>query len=409
VDGLKLYTVTCRDVTERVRAAQMKKTLESQLHQSQKMEAFGQLAGGVAHDFNNLLQIIMGYSELILTIVPLKDPMRESIMAIGEAGSRAASLTRQLLAFSRQTVLEPKVLDLNEVVRETEKILRRLIGEDILLTALLDPSIRQVKVDPGQLGQVLINIAVNARDAMPQGGKLSIETGNVELNASFPHASHDFRPGPYVMLAMSDTGCGMTPELKARIFEPFFTTKCVGKGTGLGLAVVHGIVSQSDGQIELRSEPGSGTTFKIYLPAVEGEASTMEAVESAEPLRGKEIILLVEDEENVRGLVSLVLRAYGYEVLVATDGRDALRLAKSHAGAIDLLLTDVVMPHLSGRQVADALQPQFPRMKVLYMSGYTDDAVVRHGLVHGQMPFLQKPATPVNLARKVRSLLDRSN
>jgi CheY-like chemotaxis protein len=251
-----------------------------------------------------------------------------------------------------------------------------------------------------------MNLAVNARDAMPQGGKLRIETGNVQLDAGFPHATPDFRPGAYILLAVSDTGCGMTPEVKARIFEPFFTTKGVGKGTGLGLAVVHGIISQFGGCIGFESEPGRGTTFKIYLPAVEGQLSAHEGAEPGRDLRGKETVLLVEDEENVRGLVALVLQSYGYQVLVAQDGKDALRVAENHRGGIDLLLTDVVMPNLGGREVADALQPRFPRMKVLYTSGYTDDEVLRHGLVQEQVPFLQKPATPLKLASKVRSVLD---
>jgi nitrogen-specific signal transduction histidine kinase len=394
------------DITETVQANEMRQKLEEQLHQSQKMDAFGQLAGGIAHDFNNLLTIIMGYSEILLTILPAGDPKRESVRAIHDAGSRAGSLTQQLLAFSRKTVLEPKVLDLNEVVRETEKMLRRLIGEDIILSTHLDPSIRKVKVDPGQLGQVLMNLAVNSRDAMPRGGELSIETTNVELTTPFIPGASDFRPGRYVLIAARDTGTGMTPQVKARIFEPFFTTKDVGKGTGLGLAVVFGIVSQSGGHIEVESEPGRGTRFKIYLPAFEGELSARKGAEKGKNLRGTEIILLVEDEEGVRELFSLALQSFGYQVLVAKDGRDALRIVESHRGTIDLLLTDVVMPRMSGREVAEALQPRFPRMKLLYMSGYTDDAVLRHGLVQEKVPFLQKPTTPNKMLSKVRSVLD---
>jgi two-component system, cell cycle sensor histidine kinase and response regulator CckA len=397
----KVYRIAgvAEDITERVRAAETREKLEAQLVQSQKMEAFGQLAGGIAHDFNNLLTIISGYSDVLLSLLPADDPNRESVKYISEAGSRAASLTRQLLAFSRKTVLEPKVLDLNEAVRETEKMLRRLIGEDIVVTAVLDPALRKVKVDPGLFGQVLMNLAVNARDAMKQGGKLTIETGNVKLDAG-PG------PGDYVLVTVSDTGCGMPADVKARIFEPFFTTKAVGHGTGLGLAVVHGIVSQSGGHIEVVSEPSRGTAFRIFLPAVAERLVVREGPEFGKESRGHETVLLVEDEDNVRGLFSLVLRSFGYKIVVARDGREAIQIAEKHVGDIDLLLTDVVMPHLSGRQVAETLQPRFPKMKVLYMTGFTDDAVIRHGLVQGEVPLLQKPATPAQLAAKVRSVLD---
>jgi len=387
------------DITERMQ-------LEQQFQQAQKMEAVGQLAGGVAHDFNNLLTIISGYSEILLPMLGPNDPMRESVKAISEAGERAASLTRQLLAFSRKTVLEPKVLDLNEVVRETGKLLRRLIGEDILFTTVLDPAISRVKVDPDQFGQVLMNLAVNARDAMPKGGKLTMETRNAELDREYTRLHPEATTGRYVLLSISDTGSGMSAEVKARIFEPFFTTKEVGKGTGLGLAVVLGVVKQSGGHIEVFSEPDVGTTFKIYLPTVEEKASGSKLIEVGNSGRGTETILVVEDEDGVRGLAVLVLKTYGYKVMAAGNGKEAMRLAAKHQGGIDLLVTDVVMPGMGGPDLAEALHPSFPKMKVLFSSGYTDDAVIRHGLLQEKVAFLQKPYSPLALVRKVRQVLD---
>ncbi|OWK34176.1 sensory box histidine kinase/response regulator [Fimbriiglobus ruber] len=387
------------DVTER-------RSLEEQFRQAQKMEAVGQLAGGVAHDFNNLLSIITGYSEIILSKAGKDDPIRAFVKEISEASARAASLTRQLLAFSRKTVLEPKVLDLNEVVRETGKMLRRLIGEDILFTNVLDPMISRVKVDPDQLGQMLMNLTVNARDAMPRGGSLTIETRPVELDQEYARLHSDVRPGKYTMLAVSDTGTGMPPDVKERIFEPFFTTKGVGTGTGLGLAVVMGIVKQSGGHVAVYSEVNRGTAFKLYFPAVEDQASRATARSDVGSVRGAETVLVVEDEDGVRTLVLLILQTHGYKVLAATDGKDALRVVERHQGAIDLLLTDVVMPGMGGREVAQTLQLRFPQMKVLYTSGYTDDAVVRHGILQEETAFLQKPYSLQSLANKVRQVLD---
>ncbi len=405
VDGHKLFTVTCRDVTERVEAEAGRKTLETQLQQSQKMEAFGQLAGGVAHDFNNLLTVIIGYSEWLIRNLPADSEARGYVGEIHKAGERASTLTRQLLAFSRQQVIEPKVLKLNEVVEGVEKMLRRLIGEDVQLSTALHPSEGLAKVDPGQIEQVLLNLAVNSRDAMPQGGQLTIETGLVELDAAYASLHAEVRAGRFNLLAVSDTGMGMSGEVRERIFEPFFTTKGPGKGTGLGLAVVHGIVKQNGGHVQVYSEPGKGTTFKIYLPVVEAEPTDLAASDSFSSPGLGETILLVDDEVSLREMTAMALTGFGYTVLTASDGREAIQRMAEHGGRIDLLLTDVVMPEMSGRSLAETLGQTYPELKVLFISGYTDDAVMRHGVLQSEVAFLQKPYTLEGLARKVREVL----
>jgi PAS domain S-box-containing protein len=390
---------TVFDISER-------KQLEAQLRQAQKMEAVGRLAGGVAHDFNNLLTIIGGYSQLLLDL-DLKDQQRGHIEEVKKAADRAASLTRQLLAFSRQQVLAPQVLDLNVVVANTEKMLRRLIGEDIELVNSLGSNLGRVKADPGQIEQVILNLAVNARDAMPRGGRLTIETANLELDETYARGQVSVEPGPYVMLSMSDTGSGMDAETQTHIFEPFFTTKEPGKGTGLGLATVYGIVKQSGGYIWVNSEEGHGATFKIFLPQVQETAEVVErSSEGDAAAGGSETILLVEDEEPLRRLARGILEGDGYTVLEACGGEEALQVCGQHKGPIHLILTDVVMSGMSGRELAERLAVSHPESKVVYMSGYTDDSVVRHGVLDAGTILLQKPFTPDALAHKVRETLD---
>jgi two-component system cell cycle sensor histidine kinase/response regulator CckA len=388
------------DITE-------KRRLEEQFRQAQKMEAVGRLAGGVAHDFNNLLTIISGYSEIVEKKLPAGDPVRELVREIRKAGERAAGLTRQLLSFSRKTVLQPGVLDLNVVLADSLKMLGRLVGEDVEVATVLASSLGRVKIDPGQFDQAIVNLAVNARDAMPQGGKLTFETMNIDLDANFCRMNPGSTPGLHVMLAVSDTGSGMSEETRARIFEPFFTTKEPGKGTGLGLAMVYGFIQQSGGHIAVSSELNHGTTFKLYFPQVR---EAVRESKSHPGLRlmpnGAETILLVEDEDGVRALARHVLQMSGYMILEARDGGEALRLAQRHPGPIHLLLTDVVMPGIGGRLVSERLAALKPGVKTLFMSGYTDDAVVRHGILETETHFLQKPYTPAALAQKVREVLD---
>ena len=380
---------------------------EEQLRQAQKLEAIGGLAAGVAHDFNNLLSVILGYSELLTEGLEVGNPLRADLEAIHEAGLRAADLTRQLLAFSRQQVLEPRILDINRVFSGMEKMLRRLIGEDIEFSSLPAAGLPNILADAGQIEQVIMNLVVNARDAMPQGGKLIVETSAVVLDQSYADEHRDVTPGPHVMLAVSDSGTGMDKATQARLFEPFFSTKAVGKGTGLGLATAFGIVRQSSGTIWVYSELGVGTTFKVYFPALDGglPATVSSPPPELQSLRGSETILLVEDDERVRVVAQAILRKYGYNVLDAPSGADALVLCEQHPATIDLLLTDVVMLHMNGRQLAERLATLRPAMKVLYMSGYTDDAVVRHGILESTIAFVQKPLTPEALARKVREVL----
>jgi two-component system, cell cycle sensor histidine kinase and response regulator CckA len=394
-------------VLERNRAEESLRKAEEQLLHTQKMEAVGRLAGSVAHDFNNLLSVILSYCALILKDLRPMDPLRPEIQAIERAGERAADLTRQLLAFSRKQVLAPRVLDLNHVLRESEKILSRLIGEDIEFVARYARDLPSVKIDPGQIDQVVMNLAVNARDAMPNGGKLTIETGEAYLDEGFAALHPEVVPGNYVMLAMSDTGVGMDKETQLRIFEPFFTTKGTGKGTGLGLSTVFGIVKQSGGSIWVYSELDKGTTFKLYLPAMGDEAvATPEPNQGPTTLQGTETILLVEDQDEVRAVALEVLRRFGYHVLEARNAGEALLHCERHPRTIQLLLTDVVMPQMNGRELAERLAPIRPDMRVLYMSGYTDNAIVQHGILESGIEYLQKPLVPDVLARRVREVLE---
>jgi signal transduction histidine kinase len=381
---------------------------EAAIRDLSKMESIGRLAGGVAHDFNNILSVILTYSEMLFRDLPAGNAMREDLQEIKKAGERAAALTGQLLAFSRQQMLAPKILDLNEILGGMDKMLRRLIGEDVEVSTRLAADLGTVLADPGQLEQVLMNLVVNARDAMPKGGQLTLETANVELGEDYAREHVGVTPGRYVMLAVSDTGIGMDRETQGRIFEPFFTTKEKGKGTGLGLATAFGIVKQSGGNIWVYSEVGKGSTFKIYLPLGAGEDAATGQTTEVVSVRGTETILLVDDDEQVRSVVRAVLKRLGYQVLETESAADALLRAEQHPAKIHLLLTDVVMPQMSGVELARRLSPRRPEMKVLCMSGYTDEAVLHHGLKDSGLSFLQKPITPEKLGKKVREVLESS-
>jgi two-component system, cell cycle sensor histidine kinase and response regulator CckA len=392
-------STVARDITEA-------RHMEEMFRQAQKMEAVGQLAGGVAHDFNNLLGVILGYTELLLGHPGLNDAQRKDIQQIQKAGERASLLTRGLLAFSRKQVLQPRVLNLNAVVAGTEELLKRLIGEDIELLVILNPAVGSVEADPGQLEQIIMNLAVNARDAMPAGGKLTVETSNVEFDENYAAHNPHTRPGPHAMIVVTDDGCGMDAKTKSRIFEPFFTTKGFGKGTGLGLATVYGIVKQNGGSIRVDSEPDIGTTFKIYLPCV---APVLEIAlpsdEQENVERGEQTVLIVEDDAALLEVTHRSLMEIGYEVLVAGSPAEAINISESHRGPIHLMVTDVIMPGMSGRQLASHLSALRPQMRVLFVSGYTDDTIAHHGVLEPGVAFLQKPFSPSTLGHKVSEVL----
>ncbi len=403
------YVSSLRDITDRRKMEYEKSLLEEQLRQSQKMEAIGILAGGIAHDFNNLLTIIQGNSEILLFELSENHPLKKGIEEISGAARRAADLTRQLLAFSRRQILEPKIIDLNEIVGNLNKMLKRIIGEDIKLVTTLARDLGSVKADPSQIEQVILNIAVNARDAMPKGGTLTIETANVEIDEHYARTHISVIPGYYVMLSIGDTGVGMSPEVAKKVFEPFFTTKEIGKGTGLGLSTVYGIVKQSGGNIWVYSELNKGTTFKIYLPRVDEMPKDIQKPKELSAIpRGTETVLLVEDDENVRMMTARILTQFGYRVLSASDAPQAIRLFKQEKDSIDIILTDVVMPTMSGRDMIKQMHIHCSDMKVLYMSGYTNDAIAHHGVLEEGVDYIQKPFTLENLLHKIREVLDRS-
>ncbi|MGA2447400.1 MAG: response regulator [Polyangiaceae bacterium] len=400
------FLTTIVDITARKRIEAERAKLEEQLAISQRMEAIGSLAGGIAHDFNNLLSVILGYTEFAMEGTSAGDPRREALLEVKKAGERAAALTRQLLAFGRKQMLQPVLLDLNQIAAGLEKMLRRILGEDIEYIQVLAPDAGVVWADPGQIEQVFMNLVVNARDAMPDGGMLTVETANVQIDEEYARRHVAVKPGPYVRLAITDTGCGMDAETRARIFEPFFTTKAKGKGTGLGLSTVYGIVKQSGGNIWAYSEKGRGTTFKIYLPRVSPAAVPEPSIPPVVTRHaGTETILVVEDEQAVRDLAARILRLEGYTVLTAATGHEALEVWAAHEGRVDLVLTDVVMPHMGGRALIEHLAARAAGIKALYMSGYADDAIVHHGTLDPGTHFIGKPFAAADLARKVREVL----
>jgi len=405
-EAVEIQGVT-RDTTERKAAEEEKTRLEAQLRQSQKMESIGRLAGGVAHDFNNLLSAILGYADLVLADLHSGDPLYPMVKEIRQAGDRARSLTHQLLAFSRRQVLEMRVLNLNDVVRDMERMLHRIIGENIELTTLLDPDVAHVKADPSQIQQVLMNLAVNARDAIPDFGRLSITTRNVVLEEADVRPWSSLKPGGYVLLCVADTGQGIPAETLQHIFEPFFTTKEKGQGTGLGLSTVHGIIRQHGGDIAVQSEPGRGATFRVYLPRA--SESVQEGPSEAAGhggARGHEAILVVEDEPTVRFLAGQILRRHGYEVLEAESAEDALRLIEEEGVAVDLLLSDVVLPQMSGPELYERSAALRPGLRVLYMTGYTDRAIGEDGTLHQRGALIRKPISVASLTEKIREVLD---
>ena len=395
-----------RDITSQKRSEEERAKLWAQLLQAQKMESVGRLAGGVAHDFNNLLTVINGYSDLLLQQITPEDPIQEPISEIRKAGARAAALSRQLLVLSREQVVRPKVLDLNEVIGEVEKMLGGVLGEDIRIETSLSPSLGSIRADAGQFHQVLMNLIVNARDAMPGGGKILIETSNVDLDQGYALQHPELAPGPYVLMTVSDDGLGMSEEVRSHLFEPFFTTKKQSEGTGLGLATVYGIIKQTGGAIWAYSEPGAGATFKIYLPrvdeAIKAEDETKTAITT---LRGTETVLVVEDQQELRTLAAAILRRYGYEVLEAANASEALVHAERHTGRIHLMVTDLVMPGMTGAELAVRLSPLRPDMKIIFMSGYAKNAIVDRGILDSDVPYLPKPFSPEALASKVREAL----
>ncbi|MBW2065959.1 MAG: response regulator [Deltaproteobacteria bacterium] len=399
-----------REIARRKKEAEEREKVQAQLIQAQKMEAIGSLAGGVAHDFNNLLTTIIGNAQLALTEISKQDPLFEEIQEIIKAGDKAAALTHQLLAFSRKEIRQPEALNLNQTIMEMEKMLRRLIQEDIHFQTILAPNLYDIHIDPVQVDQVIMNLVVNAKDAMPDGGKLTIETCNVELETEyFQKHGVQGNAGPYVMLAVTDTGVGMDETVRLRIFEPFFTTKERGIGTGLGLSTVHGIVNQNGGHIWAYSEPGHGTTMKVYLPKAKEKGDSREREHKhAEDLSGSETVLLVEDDDNVRTFAKRTLLKYGYRVLESRNGDEAIRVSRQFEGKIDLLLTDVVMPGIKGKELAERLKSSRPDLNVLYMSGYTHNVIMDHGIIPKDIDLIEKPFSPVKLGRKIREILNRS-